>query len=103
MPKAKVERVEADVIGNIKDWCKARAVRVVRLSMRPGVETGLPDLVICVPGAPFWLETKKPGEKPDPKQEHVIGELRALGYDVDWCDNSSYAIYMIGERLARAV
>lgn len=101
--KPKVERVEADVIGNIKSYCKDHKIKLRRNSMAPGVETGWPDLEVYIPGGrPFLLETKKPGERPDPKQEHVMGELRELGYDVDWCDNSVIGIAMIEKRMLGA-
>lgn len=99
---ARTERIESDVVRNIKDYCKARGLKVRRTALREGVDTGFPDLMICIPRTPFFLEVKKPGEKPSPKQNFVMDELRAIGYDVDWCDNSADARFMIDLRLHAA-
>jgi hypothetical protein len=36
---------------------------------------------------PLLLEFKRPGEKTDPIQDHIIGRLRRLGYRVEVVDD----------------
>jgi len=43
---------------------------------------GVPDRWVCHPDFEGWVEFKRPGERPRPIQEHVIGRLRAAGAKV---------------------
>lgn len=45
--------------------------------------TGLPDRIILMkPGRIWFVEMKKPGKKPTPRQRHVHGLLQKLGFIV---------------------
>lgn len=97
------EVVEADVLRKLKRFMKDNKLRYVRLTFRQGVGTSMPDLLILIPGGrPLLLEVKRPGAVLEPKQEHTLVQLKALGYDVDWCDNSSCGIEIIKAALKRA-
>lgn len=49
---------------------------------------GYPDRIFWVPGGiPFFIEFKKPGEEPAPKQEHIHKFLHSLGYPIQVYDN----------------
>jgi hypothetical protein len=66
----------------------ARTLGLMVTKMRLLGEAGFPDDVIWLPGGvPLLLEFKRPGEKTDPIQDHIIGRLRRLGYRVEVVDN----------------
>lgn len=46
------------------------------LSSKPG----FPDLLVLKDGKAFFVEVKRPGEKPRPLQEYRMNELRELGF-----------------------
>lgn len=72
----------------------------VKLTLR---STGYPDRLFWIPGGmPLLVEFKRPGERPRPKQEHVIAELRRLGYDVVICDSADCAVRAVRNAVARA-
>ena len=59
-----------------------------------GLMKGTPDLTLAIPrggfGA-FYLEMKKPGEKPEEHQFKQMDRLRAAGNCVEWADNAESA------------
>jgi len=47
----------------------------------PGT-AGVPDRIVLLPGGRVvFVELIAPGQKPDPLQEHRLGQLRALGFE----------------------
>lgn len=51
-------------------------------------DDGYPDRIFWIPGGkPLFIEFKRPGEEPRPKQVYVHNMLRKLGYFVEVCDN----------------
>lgn len=55
----------------------------------PGMN-GVPDRLVLLPGGRItFVETKAPGEKPDPIQEYRIKQLRALGFRVEVLDSTA--------------
>lgn len=65
----------------------------------PG-DTGWPDRIFWLPGGrPFLIEFKAPGEEPTPLQQHRIGHLKKLGYDVEVHDDEDTALQAIRKRL----
>ena len=66
-------------------------VRSIKLDSRRS--SGWPDRLFLVPGGrPFFIEFKKPGDKPGAKQEYIIGVLRDLGYAVEVHDTFDEAM-----------
>lgn len=50
--------------------------------------TGVPDRLVLMPGGRmWWAELKSEGKKPTPRQLHVHGILRNLGFHVAVIDN----------------
>lgn len=93
---------ESKIAKKIKDWCRAHKVVTVRMALLPSVDTGWPDLQILIPdGKPFWIELKRAGKKPTPKQEVKLRVLHENGYDAAWFDNADDAIAAIASRLER--
>lgn len=43
-------------------------------------KNGIPDLLVLKDGRAFFVEVKRPGEKPRPLQEYRMNELRGLGF-----------------------
>lgn len=49
--------------------------------------TGLPDRMILLPGGKLrFVEVKREGKVPGPRQLWVHDKLRAMGFKVDWID-----------------
>jgi Holliday junction resolvase len=43
---------------------------------------GAPDRIVLLPGGRmYFVEMKRPGEEPEPLQQHRIEELQALGFN----------------------
>lgn len=60
--------------------------------------TGVPDRIIVMPGgAVGFLELKRRGKKPTPKQEVEMRLLREMGANVTWCDNLESAKNFVDE------
>lgn len=50
--------------------------------------SGVPDRIVFLPGGRvMFVEVKRPGEKPRPLQERVMGMLQELGANVQWVEN----------------
>ena len=65
----------------------------------PG-ETGFPDRFALVPGGrPVFMEIKRPGRQPDPKQDYWLERLRKLGYYASWFDDVDMALEEIQRRM----
>ncbi len=59
-------------------------------------DTGFPDRVFWLPGGkPFFIEFKKPGEKPTGKQLHIHNQLRKMGYRVEVHDDATLAFQAV--------
>lgn len=49
---------------------------------------GAPDRIVLLPGARLWfVEVKRPGEKPRAKQAYRLEQLRALGFNALYLDS----------------
>ena len=49
---------------------------------------GAPDRIVLLPGGRmYFIEMKRPGEEPEPLQQHRIEELRALGFNARAINN----------------
>jgi hypothetical protein len=51
---------------------------------------GAPDRLVMLPStfvSNFWLELKRPGEKPEPHQYREHARMRRLGERVEWTDS----------------
>jgi hypothetical protein len=67
-------------------YAKSRGMRVRRNHMGPGAETGWPDAEFFPGGGyVFFIEFKVPGGVPSPRQQLVMADLIARGYDVHVC------------------
>lgn len=65
-------------------------------------ETGWPDRMFLIPGGrPLFIEFKRPGGEPDPKQVHIHGILKGLDYSVEVCDSEEEAMSKIAQALRR--
>jgi hypothetical protein len=72
---------EARVLSAARFAAKSRGAPCLRLSFRPGVSVGWPDLLILgrFPRLLF-MECKRPGAKVTPLQLHVMDVLNELGW-----------------------
>lgn len=75
----------------------------LRLSFRPGVTRGWPDLLCLLPGGRLlFLEVKAPGKVPDPLQDHRMEQLRELGFNATWADSGDAARSAIASAMGTA-
>lgn len=88
---------------------KAVAMIMNRLSVvcvkltTPG-ETGYPDRLVVLPnGRVLWMEFKRPGELPRPKQSYIHEQLRKLGHHVEVCDDAVKAFEIVEAALRKSV
>lgn len=60
-------------------------------------DTGWPDFIFFIPGGrPLFIEFKRPGERPSPKQTYIHDDvLKKLGYDIEVHDNEDEAVNAI--------
>lgn len=74
-----IETAFARWVGGLKDWNAWK--------FSPDGTRGLPDRIILGPNATiFFIEFKRPGEKPTRLQDYIHTLLRNLGFDVYVCD-----------------
>ncbi len=90
--------------GKIQDavikYANGLGIRTIRMYFGPGIQTGWPDVLFLLPGGrPLFIEFKKPGEGPTPKQERKIQILRDNGYDVKLCDDRATGKAVIAEAM----
>jgi hypothetical protein len=52
-----------------------------------GLKSGWPDLQFLYRGRMFFIELKRPGEKPEKHQRDLHDRLRHCGGHVDWADS----------------
>lgn len=64
-------------------------------------DSGWPDRIFLTPGKPFFIEFKRPGGEPEPRQAFRIKTLKKLRYDVEVHDNVEEALSAIRKRLLR--
>lgn len=80
---------------------KAKDHGVLNFKLFGKHETGIPDRVFLIPGGrPLFIEFKRAGEDPRPKQDWWHDILRQLGYQVEVHDNADEALKSI-EKYAR--
>ena len=81
-------------------FARSLGVEVIRMSFRPGVASGWPDVLFLIPGGrPLMVEFKAPRGSTTPMQRHRLATLARLGYDVA----VAYDFDTAREAIARAV
>lgn len=67
-------------------------------------DTGWPDFIFFIPGGrPLFIEFKRPGQEPSPKQIYIHDEvLKKLNYDVEVHDDENEAIKAIRHKVEAA-
>ena len=80
---------------------KELGVRSLKLNV--GGQTGWPDRMFMVPGGrPLFIEFKRPGEEPRPKQQHIHKILRHNRYDIQVYDTVDGAFQAVAAAVAAA-
>jgi hypothetical protein len=78
---------ESQIEKRLRDKVKALGGKAYKF-VSPG-NNGVPDRLLCLPkGRAFFVETKRPGEKPTVQQRNKHREFRALGFLVFGCIDS---------------
>ena len=70
--------LESKIQARIIKRLEAQGYYVVKLILTN--KNGIPDLLILKNGKAFFVEVKRPGEKPRPLQEYRMNALRELGF-----------------------
>jgi hypothetical protein len=64
-------------------------------------DTGYPDRVVWFPGGkPIFIEFKREGYEPEPKQEEIHAELKRLGYHIETHTNANRALQTISKAVS---
>jgi hypothetical protein len=83
--------VETDIERKACKQAEKLGVRNIKINTRS--DTGWPDRIFFIPGGrPLFIEFKRPGEDPDPKQEYIHEILKKLGYDIEVHDTVEGAV-----------
>ncbi len=61
----------------------------------------MPDLVCCIEGWFFGIESKLPGKQADPRQKEILSRIREAGGEGFTADSTEQAIIFIQRALAR--
>lgn len=64
---------------------------------------GVPDRVVISPGRTVFVEVKRPGEGPDPRQKRMHAKIRRHGGEVFIVDDKKSVDALIADLLATAV
>jgi len=81
-PNALEKTIEGYLVKRVKE-----AGGVAPKWVSPGM-SGVPDRIVFLPqGRIIFVELKRPGERPTPLQDRIIGMLRGLGADVRVVDS----------------
>ena len=76
---------------------EAQGYYVVKLILTN--KPGIPALLCLKNGKAFFVEVKRPGEKPRPLQYHRINELKEMGFRCEVWDNSNIEEKMIADTM----
>lgn len=76
---------------------EAQGYYVVKLILTN--KPGIPDFLCLKNGKAFFVEVKRPGEKPRPLQYHRINELKEMGFRCEVWDNSNIEEKMIADTM----
>jgi len=76
-----VSQPESHLVRKIRAYLEGLNVWVFKVhgGDNPFQEVGIPDLLCCWQGRFVGLEVKLPGEKPSPKQRHVMKAIQEAG------------------------
>ncbi len=90
--------LEKVIEGKVRLYARERKVLVYKFTS-PG-NASVPDRVFVAPGGiVWWIEFKRRGEKPTPKQAVEIAKLRAQGAKVFVVDNVEEGKRVVDEML----
>lgn len=90
--------LESDIERKFVRYCRSRGY--ITLKLNANWYANIPDRIIVLPGelnTSFFLELKRPGEKPRPGQVKRIRRLRKMGYTVYVADNLDKAVRLVEE------
>jgi hypothetical protein len=84
-------RLESDVEKKVCKHADELGIMHIKINIRG--RRGWPDREFLIPGGkPLFIEFKRPGEKVEPIQEFIHGQLRDAGYNVLVVDNATCGI-----------
>ena len=89
MPQG-VEHKETDLTAKIVAYLRSQGCYAAKWHGSVYGAGGMPDIYVLVPSAPYaipvHIEVKLPGNKPTPRQEKVMRDLRKAGAVAVWVD-----------------
>lgn len=83
------KRLESDIEKDFVQYAETVGCEAFKFTS-PG-RRGVPDRMVIGPGFLFFIEFKRPGEKPTKQQEKMRKRLGDFGQDVFVCDNLEQA------------
>lgn len=88
-----MRRLESDIQAEVTEG--AKELHLIPLRLNVIGRKGWPDYGYGYRGRMCFIEYKRPGEKPEPIQEHVHQILREHGFYVFVVDNADYGITLL--------
>lgn len=80
----------ADVEGPVRTWALDNGWEVIKVG-----KDGWPDRLFLKAGRAVWIEFKRPGKEPSPRQYRKIKWLNDNGFEAYWFDNPKRAIRVL--------
>lgn len=102
MPKSNQDQdqLESSIENSFCDWLELQFPKWHAYKLKTLNNSGWPDRLILGPHAViFFIEFKRPGEKPEPLQKHIHKLLRKLGFKVYVCTTVKSAKEKIIQRI----
>ena len=89
----KESRIQARIVNGLNDipGCKA-----IVIHGSPFIERGTPDITGSFRGKSFWIETKQPGEQPEPLQTFRLQQWADAGARSGVVENVEDAYKVLG-------
>lgn len=81
--------LERALVKEARDWLRltyGNFVKAVKIHGSPYMESGIPDLLICLEGRFIAAEAKRLGEKPSTVQKQRLKEYQDAGAYAFWFD-----------------
>lgn len=86
---------ERDLQKKVIKWLRYQGYKVYKISDR--FRAGIPDIYAAKNGCGFWIELKRPGERPTKLQQWEIDDLNRHGVPAIWVTSLEEVIAYVNQ------